>query len=326
MSRSNDSSASRQGFLKTPPFMSDDMSYQEWKSEVELWCEITDVPANKQGGSLFFTLQGDARDTVRAKVDKKRIASDEGVKDILAVLDNLYAKDEHQAGFTAYEEFVSFRRPHTMSIKDYVIQFNLKNSKLKTYKMDLPEGVLAYNLLIGANLSKEQQELCRATVADMTYLEMKKTIEKVAVPCSSQRPNQDRFKEYIEQEDSFYTHQQYHKSEEHQDLDFMPPYNESESLEPEETEETFYSNQHQWRGNHRFQQSNPSSGYNYPKPNPPNDYGKPSTCSFCHSIYHWIENCPHAPPHAKYNRRRGQGYRISRGSRYRPGRFQNKQL
>ena len=108
----------------------------------------------------------------------------------------------------------------------------------------------------------------------------------------------------------------------------MPPYNESESLEPEETEETFYTNQHQWRGNqrNRFQQSNPSSGSNYPKPNPPNDYGKPSTCSFCHSNYHWIENCPHTPPHTKYNRRRDQGYRISGGSRSRPGRFHHKQL
>ena len=52
------------------------MSYPEWKSEFELWCEITDVPVKKQGGSLFFTLQGDARDTVRAKVDKSRISSE----------------------------------------------------------------------------------------------------------------------------------------------------------------------------------------------------------------------------------------------------------
>ena len=44
--------------------------------------------------------------------------------------------------------------------------------------MSLPEGVLAYNLLICANLTNDQQQLCRATVSDMTYDEMKKTIEK----------------------------------------------------------------------------------------------------------------------------------------------------
>ena len=176
-----------QGFLKSPPLMGENISYPEWKTEIELWSDITELPKSKQGGALYFTLQGDARNTVRARVEKEVISSDTGLTKIIETLDDLYLKDQHQAGFNAYESFTSYRRPKNTSIKDYIIQFNLRYSAIKTYKMTLPEGVLAYNLLIGANLTADQQQLCRATVADMTYEEMKKTIEKVAVSSRQRR-------------------------------------------------------------------------------------------------------------------------------------------
>ena len=122
-----------QNSLKTPPAMLDDMSYSEWKSELQLWTTITEVPKNKQGGTLFFTLQGDARDTVRAKLTNTVIASEQGIDKIIDTLDNLYLKDAHQAGFTAYEQFIQYRRPPSTSIKDYIIQFNLKYSKIKSF-------------------------------------------------------------------------------------------------------------------------------------------------------------------------------------------------
>ena len=67
-----------------------------------------------------------------------------------------------------------------MSIKDYMIDFNLRLCKIRSHAMDLPEGVLAYYLLSCAYLSDEQIALCRATCMDHTYNDMKKQIERVS--------------------------------------------------------------------------------------------------------------------------------------------------
>ena len=295
---------SKQGFLKTPPAMKDDVPYPEWKKEIELWSDITELPKEKQGGALYFVLQGDARDTVRAKLDRKAIASDTGLTQITDILDKLYLKDAHQSGFTAYEQFIKYRRPAGTSIKDYIIQFNLKYSKIQSYNMTLPEGVLAYNLLICANLSDEQQQLCRATVSDMTYDEMKKTIEKVAVSCSNSLPdNQDRFQPLynntIDQtEESLYA------TYEPESYSPVKKPTSHESSSNDECEDTFYSNnrynppQHRSRFNSNQKFQNPD----YPTLNPKDEFGKPTSCSFCHSVYHWVSDCPHAPPSAKFNR------------------------
>ena len=49
-----------------------------------------------------------------------------------------------------------------MSIKDFMVEFNLRLCMIRFHAMDLPEGVLAYYLLGCANLSDEQTARCRA--------------------------------------------------------------------------------------------------------------------------------------------------------------------
>lgn len=47
----------------------------------------------------------------------------------------------------AYEKFEKFRRPETMSITDYIVEFERLYYKIKTHKMVLPDDVLAYRVL-----------------------------------------------------------------------------------------------------------------------------------------------------------------------------------
>ena len=57
MPNNDDARAPRtQGFLKSPPLMGENISYPEWKTEIELWSDITELPKSKQGGALYFTL------------------------------------------------------------------------------------------------------------------------------------------------------------------------------------------------------------------------------------------------------------------------------
>ena len=256
--------------LKTPPVMTEDLPYREWKTEIDIWCNFTDLSKKKQGGAIFLTLQGKARETIRSQLSKEEIASETAVQKILDTLDKLYLNDEQQSGFIAYDEFVNYRRPSGTSIKDYIVEFNLKIAKLKTYDMELPEGVLAYNLLKCANLSEEQQQMCRATTKKMTYEEMRQTIEKVTISITSSNTKES-------------------SDENH----FNPLY----CLD---TEETLYTANSYGRRSFQHQKETPVL-------NPCDENGKTTTCSFCHSVYHWISKCPDAP--SPFRQNRGRGFR-----------------
>lgn len=52
-----------------------------------------------------------------------------------------------KTAYLAYEKFEKFKRPETMSITDYIVEFERLYYKIKTHKMVLPDDVLAYRVL-----------------------------------------------------------------------------------------------------------------------------------------------------------------------------------
>ena len=53
--------------FNSPPVMRDDLTYKEWRADLEIWSDFTELDAVKQGGAVFLTLTGKAQQTVRAK-------------------------------------------------------------------------------------------------------------------------------------------------------------------------------------------------------------------------------------------------------------------
>ena len=75
---------------KNPPEMRDDLLYTDWKRELSIWEDFTDLEKSKQGPAVFLTLKGKARETVLADIDVAKLKTDSGVKCITDVLDKLY--------------------------------------------------------------------------------------------------------------------------------------------------------------------------------------------------------------------------------------------
>ena len=61
----------------------------------------------------------------------------------MKALDSLYLKDKDQVIYEAYDNSEKFIRPAHMNMSDYLNEFERLNVKLKEYKIDLPEPVLA---------------------------------------------------------------------------------------------------------------------------------------------------------------------------------------
>ena len=88
--------------LKFPPLMRGDLAYEDWKKELDIWQDFTDLKKEQQGGALFLTLTGKARQVVLDGVSRDDMKSDAGMTKITDCLDKLYLKDKTQCGYAAY--------------------------------------------------------------------------------------------------------------------------------------------------------------------------------------------------------------------------------
>ena len=317
--------ASQNNGHKAPPRKTEDITYANWKKEIKVWQFNTKVEEQKQGGALFLSLEGKPRQTVLAEVEVDHINSADGVKKIFECLDKFYKKDEIKCAYTAFDEFIQFKRSPKTSLKDYLIDFNLKYHKIVNYNMPLQEGVLAYLLLNSANMSEDKKEICRATCPTLTFDNMRQTIEKVGISVASDSgdkqitfspagqenvgtsviPAMSRMQ--IKQEPVFVAN-----ADQSEVLyDFDDPY------ESNDEEGVFYGNNHHRMGKFRYP-TNRQSTYSYggsnkkvfvkrnnysqgPKLNPCDPFGNIMTCKYCYSWYHLVNACPDCPEHLKRN-------------------------
>ena len=105
-----------------PPVFSEDISWLDYKKELKIWQALTDLPAKKQGPSLYLSLTGRAREAA-LELDIGDISKDDGVEKILQRLDKLYLQDTNQSEYLAYQEFENFKRPLQMSMREYLNNF-----------------------------------------------------------------------------------------------------------------------------------------------------------------------------------------------------------
>ena len=161
--------------LTPPDFDENKTTWREYKKEVEVWSSLTSLSQEKQGPALWMALKGKAKEAVK-EMEISDIKKDDGLTLMMEKLDEVFKTDDNQAAYLAYRDFENFVRPPEMSFQDFVIKFEAQNSQIVRHKMVLPDGVLAYRFLHSANLKEDEVKLCRATISDFTYDEMKRKV------------------------------------------------------------------------------------------------------------------------------------------------------
>ena len=303
---------------KNPPVLNSGF-YDKFKKDVEIWKLATELTPAKRGPALYLSLPdpSKARDSVRANVTPAQMSDVDGVAKIIAALDKIFEMDKDQDAYTSFDRLVKFRRPSSMNIQEYLIEFDLLLSKAKANNMELKDGTIAYFLLSCANLPEEKEALCRATCTTLSYEMMKKQIERVAHQTNNSKTSSETKTERVDVQ--FYTENSEENYEEYcddyyenEDEYFTENQQEYQNQE-EPTADTFYSNQ-QYK-NPNFAKPN----HQQPQMNAPDESGRPSACSFCKCIFHWVQDCPHAPPNRRFNRGKGRGRFFRGGNNYSRG-------
>ena len=288
--------------FKAPPTLNEKIVYSTWKKELKIWEAFTSIEKKKQAPAIFLTLSGQAREAV-LEIDLEKLASDDGVKNLVAALDELYLVDETCSAYEAYEAFEKFVRPSEMTISDYIIHFERLYNKAKSHSMEIHEGVLAYRLLNSANLSENHKQLVRATLSEMKYNKMKDQLKKVFSNVTSNRAKtKEDLPVKIEPNDTFYG-------------------SSVEQNHSNNSEELFYANndfrRERVRGPNqpfssrgRFHSrgtpaASSGRGSFYDKRNNPLDMnGQISRCNICDSKFHWSKECPDSYEAKKRNEKK----------------------
>lgn len=200
--------------IKTPPILTEDSNYSEWKLDLSIWELYTDLETKKRGPAVFLSLSGRAKEVCRS-IAVADLGKDGGVKLITDKLDTVLEQDKNTRVFLAFKQFYNYKRPSGTTITDFLIKYEYLYQNLGNENITLPDGVQAFFLLTAANISEDMEKLARATCKDMTYGEMKSTIKKIfgdpeSADIKSAAPNIKSEPAFIasqsEQEEAYYTY------------------------------------------------------------------------------------------------------------------------
>lgn len=81
-----------------PPVFDENISWIDYKKEIKIWQALTDLPAKKQGPSLYLSLKGKAREAA-LEIDIDELKKDTGVQTTLDRLDKLYLQYIAQSAY-----------------------------------------------------------------------------------------------------------------------------------------------------------------------------------------------------------------------------------
>ena len=95
-----------------------------------------------------MTLTGEAKEAL-LNMEINELKDNNGVENLIAVLDQMYLRDENPQANEAFKTFEKFVRPYILTTADYVMKLCHKS-----FKMEILDAAHAYRLLNSANFSR----------------------------------------------------------------------------------------------------------------------------------------------------------------------------
>ena len=276
---------------KSPPKLENEMEYEVWREDIDIWCEVTDIPKVKQAMIIRSSLSGRAKQAA-SQLSKETLKAEGGVKKLLEKLDELFLRDKGTRQFAAFRDLYNLRRRNS-SIEEFVSEFEHVYFKFTAQKMSLPDCVMAFVLLESCSLSDTEVQMVMSAINEVTYNDVKSALKRIFAKDSDNNIGNS--------------------------VKTEPALCSSEN-------EVFYGNARGnsgWRGRGGMRGGNgnyranagvgsrgrggrgnyrgrgagtdhTSSGRGGRQRNPLRPDGTVSRCAVCGSLYHWVKDCPHA--------------------------------
>lgn len=163
---------------RVPPTFDEGKPYESWKNEIAIWTRVTELEKKKQALAVALALSGRARETAM-EIPVDDLNKDTGMNTLLTKLDDLFLKEEKDQVYEAYSSFDRIMKDSSVSMTDYIIDFKQRYSRMRKYKMELPDAVLAFKLLDTACLEVKDRQLALTACTDLDFASMKSALKRI---------------------------------------------------------------------------------------------------------------------------------------------------
>ena len=163
---------------KNPPKFDETISYENWKNDIAIWQELTDLDKSKQALAIHLSLSGKARQA-SSELGVDVLKNETGVKTLLNKLDEVYLVEKSRRQFSAFQELYKFKRDSEQSIGDFVNEFDRKYFRFTQEDMKLPDAVMAFMLLVSCNLPDTEFQLVMTATGDISFKNIKASLKRI---------------------------------------------------------------------------------------------------------------------------------------------------
>lgn len=276
--------------IKNPPILADLDNYEQWKEDVLMWKEITDLEPNKQALAVHLTLKGQAKE-IANQLETKEKKKGDGLDRLLKKLDEAFLKEPERRKFMAYQNFEECVRRDGISICDFMREFDTKYFKMKAKGMELPDEVLAFRLVKNSRLTEIQRDQVMASTKPLSFKEVRATLKRMFESDKVAGSEKETVQGVRVKEEPVYVAQSSNKVEGQDKIAGS-----KESLTDDKEEDvmwaTNYGNRSRYRPNGNWNGRYTRNRYGrYSKGNWGNRANYDIGCFECGSKDHWARNC-----------------------------------
>ena len=178
-------------------------------------------------------------------------------------MDSIFGKKTLDQSYEMYTAFETIARS-SASVIEHTADFERAYTKMKRFKMELPDSLLACKLLNSCNLTSIERQLALCASNELNFDTMKKSLRRIFSGSSSSSSGVQ-----LKDEPAFVAN------------------------EEQNEESALISDRFQRRNRFRGQASNSFlRGVQKKGRNPVDKEGRVTTCTECGSRNHWFRNCP----------------------------------
>ena len=182
--------------------------YELYKRKLKAWEAVTEVAKEKRGIIIALSLPDNHESKIKEKVFEgiplDDLKKEDGLKTLTTFLDTHLQKDDLEEAWQRFEEFEECTKKPSESMTNYIDDFDRKYTRIKDKGVTIPENLLAFKLLKGAGLTRDERlvimtgiQLDKKTI----YQEAKQSLKKYKGECLGASGINDRF--FVKEEPAY---------------------------------------------------------------------------------------------------------------------------
>ena len=144
-----------------PAFISETKTYSTYKYDLKMWSRITSVPKASQAEVVVYGLEGHPtgiKEKIIVSIGDTLENADNGIDLLIAFLDGIYQEDDMSAAWTKYKNFNKISRGDSVSVNDFIAEFEKEYLLAKSAGCEYSDIILAFRLLEGSRLSETDEK------------------------------------------------------------------------------------------------------------------------------------------------------------------------